>query len=482
MAERRALERLLTKDLSGKEIARLTLLAHTEELAGREPTFSEAEIERAKAALRGRPHEIAVYNAWIEALRIVDFVSLEAIANAAEAEKCLSIAIGWTAQLLRHGTIRAAREIATKVLTPDQWVRFPAEREMARRDRMAEQSVSLNAVIQYRIWQTASEDLRAKARTLPEFEEDENEYDCLLAVDRGAALRLRKLAEEEIAGLVASGKLRFSRQGKDVSRLIGAATNGSLAVGQGEEEFGSEAECSLLELVEAGLPEWVDWSQTETFTPSEFRGPIAVLQEIPPECLDEAGKFVEPGWQLVEKALRREASSEKLDQLRSIADACASAIRVFLARMAVIEVFGQGLDLDLCAPPVRKREQALHDFIALYNRLAEISQEAEPDEDGFVPADWMLPLPRALRLPVLDLDELKPDANEIQRMRDRLATPDEAEWRQVAEELAVIGAMGDIDAELRQRVRQRGRELGSLNRAIDELARGGLSIHESVRR
>ena len=95
MAERRALERLLARDLSGKEIARLTLLAYTEELAGTEPTFSEAELERAKATLRGRPHDIAVYNAWIEASRIVDFVSLEAMANAADAEMRLSIAIGW---------------------------------------------------------------------------------------------------------------------------------------------------------------------------------------------------------------------------------------------------------------------------------------------------------------------------------------------------------------------------------------------------
>ncbi len=47
MAERRRLEQLLTRQLSGKEIARLTLLAHTEELAAKEPTFSEAELERA---------------------------------------------------------------------------------------------------------------------------------------------------------------------------------------------------------------------------------------------------------------------------------------------------------------------------------------------------------------------------------------------------------------------------------------------------
>jgi hypothetical protein len=481
MAERRALERLLTKDLSGKEIARLTLLAHTEELAGREPTFSEAEIERAKAALRGRPHEIAVYNAWIEALRIVDFVSLEAIANAAEAEKCLSIAIGWTAQLLRHGTIRAAREIATKVLTPDEWQRFPAEREKARQVQIAEQRVSLDAVIQYRTWQIASDDLRANARALPVFNEDENEYYCLLAVDSDATWRLRSLAEAEIAELVASRKLRFSRQDQDVSHLIRAATSDSLVAEHGEE-FGAGAECSLLELVDAGLAEWVEWSQAETFTPREFRGPIAVLQEVPPECLDEAGRFVEPGWRSVEEALRREASPEKLDQLHTIAAACASAIRVFLARKAVIEVFSQELDLDLSAPPVRKREEGLRDFVALYNRLAEMSRESEPDEDGFVPPDWMLPLPRALQLPQLDLEELKPDATEIELMQERLAVPDEKAWRQAAEELAVIGAMGEIEPEVRRRLRQRGREFGSLNRAIDELAESMHSNRESDRR
>jgi hypothetical protein len=219
----------------------------------------------------------------------------------------------------------------------------------------------------------------------------------------------------------------------------------------------------------------VEWSQAETFTPREFRGPVAVLQEVPPECLDEAGRFAEPGWRLVEEALQREASPQKLGQLLSVVQACASAIRVFLARRSVIEVFSQELDLDLCASPLRKREAALLDFVALYNRLAELSQEGEPDEDEFGPPDWMLPLPRGLRLPPLDLEELKPDPDELQLMRERLATADEEEWQQAAEELAVIGAMGDIDAQLRARVRHRGRELGSLNRAIDELAKGRLS-------
>ena len=180
---------------------------------------------------------------------------------------------------------------------------------------------------------------------------------------------------------------------------------------------------------------------------------------------------MEPGWRLVEEALRREASPEKLEQLQSIAEACASAIRVFLARRAVIEVFGQELDLDLLrshrsASGSRRCATSSPSTTA----LAEMSQEAEPDEDGFVPPDWMLPLPRALRLPPLDLEELKPDPDEIQRMREPLAVPDEEAWWQAAVELGdTRRTQGDVDPDLKERVRRRGRELGSTDGALGDI-------------
>ena len=42
-----------------------------------------------------------------------------------------------------------------------------------------------------------------------------------------------------------------------------------------------------------------------------------------------------------------------------------------------------------------------------------------------------------------------------------------------AEELGVVGALGEADAELRERVRRRGLELGCFNRALDELVAEG---------
>ena len=54
MADRRKLNQLLlAKDLSGKEIARLALQNYMDEQAGKQPTFSEADLERARATLRG---------------------------------------------------------------------------------------------------------------------------------------------------------------------------------------------------------------------------------------------------------------------------------------------------------------------------------------------------------------------------------------------------------------------------------------------
>ena len=108
-------------------------------------------------------------------------------------------------------------------------------------------------------------------------------------MDEAAALRLRTAAEAEIARLVEAGQLRFVARRRGRVRPDQGRRREGLAAEQGED-LRDEAECSLLELVEAGLPEWVEWSQAETFTPREFRGPVAVLQEIPPECLDEAGQ------------------------------------------------------------------------------------------------------------------------------------------------------------------------------------------------
>ena len=165
MADRRAPGRLLGGGLSGEEVARLALRGWADEQAGRAPAFSDAEIARARATLRGRPGEAAVYDAWVEATRIVEYVAMDAIAKALEAERVLGVLVLSLAHLLRLGSLRHAARAATKVLTPEEWETFPARREAARRARMAGARVTLVAVVRRRAWWAAPEGLKARAGT-----------------------------------------------------------------------------------------------------------------------------------------------------------------------------------------------------------------------------------------------------------------------------------------------------------------------------
>jgi hypothetical protein len=298
-------------------------------------------------------------------------------------------------------------------------------------------------------------------------EEDGDRYDRFLEVYEVAALGLHAAAEAEIARLVEAGRLRFMRGGRTVSALIRAGWRQGLA-NEEAETLEDETECGLLELVEAGLPEWVEYSKAEWLTPPEFRGPVAVLQEIPPACLDENGRFVEPGWLEVENEFRRQARPESLEWLRPAVQVCEGLVRAFLARRAIIEVFGRELGLDLLPPMLRERNEAIRDLAAAYNPLAALSQESQPDEEDFNSPEWALPLPRDLRLPPIDISGLKPEPAEVERMREALATLDAQAWWEAALELGVVGAVGTTDPELEEQVRQRGREPDSFNITADE--------------
>ena len=113
-----------------------------------------------------------------------------------------------------------------------------------------------------------------------------------------------------------------------------------------------------------------------------------------------------------------------------------------MAHKAIIEVFSQELGLNLVFPPIRAREQAIRDLLAIYNQQAARSWEGEPDEDGFVLPDDVLPFPRDFRLPLIDAASLEPDPAEVELMRQSLATPLVDEWWAAADELRTHGDLG----------------------------------------
>jgi hypothetical protein len=123
-------------------------------------------------------------------------------------------------------------------------------------------------------------------------------------------------------------------------------------------------------LVEAALPGWIGGAG-QSFTPIEFEGPVAVLHECSPDCLDENGRFVEPGWRRIEDGLRREITPAKLAGLNQVVESCQSTVRAFLASTAIVKLFNQELGLDLVPPPLREEEEALRGMLAVFNQLVD---------------------------------------------------------------------------------------------------------------
>ena len=345
--------------------------------------------------------------------RIVEFVSTDAYLKALEAEKALVFVILSTKHLLCLVSLCHIGRAATKILTPGEWEHFPARREEARRARLAEEGVSLGEVVRRRAWRLAPEDLRARAGALHGLEEDEDwtAYSRLLAADEAAALRLRTAAAAEIAALAAAGRLRFARGGKDVTATVGAGWREGSAAGEADA-FEAEAECHLLELVEAGLPEWAEWSRAEHFTPAEFRGPVAVLTEAPPDCLDGAGRYVEPGREAVEEAVRERGRAGEAEALRSVAEASAARVRAVLVRRAIIRVFGRDRGWTRCP----RASGAGGDLAGAGRGLRTAGSDQQE------PGRWTRTAltrrtrwaaPEGLGLPVIDLEQLEPDPEEV---------------------------------------------------------------------
>ena len=61
--------------------------------------------------------------------------------------------------------------------------------------------------------------------------------------------------------------------------------------------------------------------------------------------------------------------------------------------------------------------------------------------------------------------KLEPDPAEVELMRRSLGTPLIDEWWAAADELGICGALGDVSPDYKERLRRRGRELGSINLA-----------------
>jgi hypothetical protein len=116
--------------------------------------------------------------------------------------------------------IRIARLLSPLLVTQEQAKQYVEARQRGRRVNMAQHDISLFWATAYRAWELAPDDLKAEVRAQPDFEEDENEYEILYRLSEERCRALYEQATQDIARLVEAGKLRFRRNGEDVTSRI----------------------------------------------------------------------------------------------------------------------------------------------------------------------------------------------------------------------------------------------------------------------
>ena len=431
-----------------------------DEQAGGKPAFAVAEVERARASLRGRPQEAAVYNAWMEAIRIVDAVSMDALVKALATEKRLVWVISSVTHLLRQGSIRRARQMTTKILTPAEWAAFPAAREKARRALMAEETISFDQVVRYQRG-GGSTTSRPRSGRAHMARMRKGRVRSASGGGRGGRTELDLGAVAEIVRADRDLGDRVHPRRKNVTDSRRVAIPGRSPTRRRPRD---EAECTLLELVEAGCRGGWSWVG-RTIPPQSVPRAGRELQEAPPECLPENGLFLELGG-----GDRGRASAgnlaRKAGHAPSVGRSCQSILRVFLVLQ------GNYRAVQPRAGPAifprrrfgRRRKPSGHRRLqpARGNR----AERAKRRKTASCRRIGCCRCRGTSGLPLIELEELEPDPEAVETMRRCLAMPRGGPGGMRRSRLGIRAAMRELDLERMEWPRPHSYEAGSSNAPI----------------
>lgn len=429
MTTSRQITSLLEHALSGKEVAQIVHQSHLDRLLDKEPVFSAAELERAKRGLQSG--QATIYNDWIEAARLIQCLAMETTITAQGIQIRLLRLLRVLDQYEDNFRIRVARELSPLMVTHEQAEQYFEVMERGRRDNMARQEISLFCATAYRAWQLAPEGLKDQVRAQPDFEEDENEYEILYRVAEEHCQALSEQATGDLACLVQAGKLRFSRNDEDVSHRILSRWWESCSTQDEVDAFESEAMCSLLELIDADLPEWTSWAKRNPadLAPAKYRRPVAVPYEPDALDLDEMGSYPEHGWNLLERWMQQYEMPELINAITEGSQRAERQVHRYVAGREIVRAFSAAIGVDF-GSLLAAVEADLCDSIEEYNKHAERS--TRPSVRSGALANFPREVPGDLRLQRLDLEELGPPNTLLAELKTRLEGGPSKNWDDAA--------------------------------------------------
>ena len=485
---RRDIRKRLTKGLTGKEAARLILEDSWEVDRGREGFLSDADIQRIKSSLN-TPQDIQDYNRWIDTYRIIDFNLKDATILALDVSRRMYEHIPYLLQFYLHWRVQLVKQQLPKPVTEKQyqdikagqreekldepynfwgmvesWAFYadvhPDEEELDETGYLSDYLMARHPE-PYKEWLSGLIQLIQAGRLHPASytQEDRARLDILEAKidvlrekkypsDRealeGIVQRLRegepgpenwteqeedewdRLWEEKKA-LTEQAEKRAREQPEDGQKSTIAALE-QLRAGTPVDEASrilGWTSFSTRELYEAGLPECREW--VDTFYP-DYNGPryYAIVQEPPEHQVDERGYWKEERWlesfsqlESFDEGWRENLGVGLRDWLQEVHKGIRSQLRNFLAGRDVMELISEymGINfveaLDSFLTSVLQTVEQYNGYLGLCNQ--ELGR-------GLVDKD------KRLRLPLLRPQMLKPDKDEIEKLKARLALGMGDDW------------------------------------------------------
>lgn len=445
--------RLLKKGLTGKEAARLILQDSWEVDNEREGFLSEADIQAIKGSLR-TAEDIQDYNKWVEVYRLIDY----SLIDAERAYLYISVMIHQTvpAVMSFHTAeqVRQLRHSLPQIVTAKQYEDIKA----AERQERIEQVLSLWDVVD---WLNDTQILPEE--TLQEWERYEFEYegedeaswhgdyvldwlyyekkdvesaalyiDHLIELIRGGKLHpiMLSAAEREVDRATIYERKKARPNKRNTTKLIRQLErlrNGLMSVEEGKQLL-LFTYCSGQEVYEAGIARYVEYVDEGHDEPSDY----AILQEERGIFVDSRGYYSQ-AWHdrllsyltdldIFQGAFSSLDTGEPGSGLKGVLIGRYAEIRVrlkaFLAIYSVIEACSEITGI----PFIEKLQNwysIIEALVEKYNGTLKDANLSGHNEYYEGPE---------IKLPLLDIERLKPDPEHLQYMRERMAIALGPDW------------------------------------------------------
>ncbi len=406
------IEKLLAKNLTGFEAAKLVIADSVEVDHGRDGFLSEKDIRQIKAGLFGQEAEI--YNAWIEAYRAVSFTLKEALIHTLQATGALNQVTPRVQKFYIDAWIQLVKSHAPAIVTQKQYEDIKARQ----REYKLQELHTLETVLTSYCYEMA----KAESEEDPEPEYGSYDFDAPgLAQDYP---ELYQAGRAELEGLIQSGRLPLQEEGRpDFDRpetlkdfhVTGAAlyavNHWTKYIDEFEtgHQFGLEGEANGYAVLQE--EDW--WYKTQVDERGYYKDKTfnrSLVKGLEEEALQNTGQTL------------RENLLDMIGIVRQ-------KVTAFLAIQAVLETLSEIIGVKL-TEDLEKDYVFLRGEVETYNGLIKVDSELIPEELSPIYKEL-----RAYNLPTINLDKLKPKASSIKYFRERMAMSLGAKWWELAQDL-----------------------------------------------